>query len=380
MHIASATRTPAFLLMLALLVGGSGELAAQTQSPAANEAADAPGQGVTASPPQQSSAALRVVSNPSGAQVMIDGENVGVTPWSSNELALGAHLVTVRHPDYAEFEEQVELTAGDSKIVSARLQRAAIGPSAEELERERRSLTAFGARALPRGRSTASIAAGYPYWLDGRILVGAGELAEGLGFDAGLVFRTFFSRTELGLTGRLTLVDVDPFSVGTFATLGGGSNFFDDSGRNSFFFDGGLLASLTGLGSVTITGRSYLSFWSDSFCPGVSGGQLEGDPTELCEDYKAFLDGMPTPGFTAADKARIDDLVGEDGLLERDNGLRLMVSLIVEIAVKEQWNVFVLFEGAPFQGERAAFKDALYGIMLENDVGTYLQLGVTYKF
>ena len=51
-----------------------------------------------------------------------------------------------------------------------------------------RGLSSFGARTLPRGRSTVDFDAGYPYFLNGRITVGAGRLPknENVSADRGL--------------------------------------------------------------------------------------------------------------------------------------------------------------------------------------------------
>ena len=65
---------------------------------------------------------------------------------------------------------------------------------------------------------------------------------------------------------------------------------------------------------------------------------------------------------------------------KRDNGMRLMVSAIVEIALKQRWNIWALFEGAPFQAERAGYVDFFAGPLLEDDIGTYFRFGTTYKF
>jgi len=64
----------------------------------------------------------------------------------------------------------------------------------------------------------------------------------------------------------------------------------------------------------------------------------------------------------------------------REGGARMMASVIAEIAVKQQWNLFVLLEFAPFQSERALFTDEFTSPMLSSDYHTYLRLGSTFKF
>jgi hypothetical protein len=243
-------------------------------------------------------------------------------------------------------------------------------PRGSDLALERRGLTTYGARALPRGRSTIAIGSGYPYLLDSRVLVGAMPRGAPFGLDAGVLFRTYGTRWELAATGRVTMIDQEPFALGAFVDAGGGSTYFDDSKRNYWFLNGGVAASLSALGAVTITGRAYLNAWTDRHCPGEAN---EGSPTDLCRQYRANALDRET-------KRRVDDLVGEGNMFDRDNGLRAIISLAVELAMSDRWNLWVLIEGAPRQEERAAFTDLFHGAMFEEDARTYLRGGLTYKF
>jgi len=134
------------------------------------------------------------------------------------------------------------------------------------------------------------------------------------------------------------------------------------------------MASLTGLGSVTITGRAYVNFWSDRHCPEFKDGEWQGDPMPVCEQWQA---GEIPIGTEKGD--RVTELVGDD-LLARESGARGMVSIIVEIAWRQRWNLWALFEGAPFQAERAAYVHFFSPVLLSEDIGTYFRLGTTYKF
>lgn len=311
---------------------------------------------------------LRVLSTPSGAEVYVDGVIAGETPLNQEDVDVGQHVVTVRVPGYYDYEQAINIEGGQRTIVSAKLEMIDTGPTPEELEQEQRSLSSFGARALPQGRSTIDFAAGYPHYMQGQFTVGAGKLA-GFGFDAGVVARTFFSRTEVGVKGRLTLVDRAPFSFGVFALVGGGSNFIDDSGRNTLFLSGGALASLTAFGTMTVTGRAYLDIWSDRHCP----TETTGDVIDVC-NASSYNNN----------KQRVDDLIGSNNfadLLERENGLRLMTSLVVEVALWQRWSVWALFEGAPFQSERAVYTRLFSPALIpRDDISTYLRLGGTFKF
>jgi hypothetical protein len=174
----------------------------------------------------------------------------------------------------------------------------------------------------------------------------------------------------------MTLVDVDPLSLGAFVEIGGGSTFFDNSKRNSFITNAGVAASLTGLGAVTVTGRGFLAYYNDRHCPSVSGGAFEAksEPTDLCQNY---LDGR----LNSEDKARLDELLGgPDKIFERDSRVRFMTQLAIELAFQQQWNAWVIFEGVPFQDERPAFADAINSSMFKNDTRSYVRGGLTYKF
>jgi len=325
---------------------------------------------------------LRLTSDPPGADVFLDGELLGQTPFESAEIPSGDRSVSVRLPGFRDFEQTVTLEPGRESQLTATLQGIegeGMVQAPEDVDAVQRGLTSFSARALPKGRSTIDLGVGYPYYLDGRITVGVGRIADRFDADAGVLLRSYFSRTELGLAGRVTLVDVEPFSLAGFGAIGGGANFVDDSGRNSFFTDLGVAASLSGLGAVTVTGRAYANFYSDRHCPEADLTTMQFsergvDPLDACTDY--LMGNLPV-----ADRARIDDELfeGENQLFDRDNGARLMTSLLVEVAFRQEFNFWVIFEGAPFQSERAAFT-SYFGAMPEEDLTTYIRAGATYKF
>ncbi len=318
---------------------------------------------------------LRFLSNPGGANVMMDGEALGSTPFVNEEIATGEHIITVQLSGYFDFETSVKVEGGKMKVVNAVLERIPTGPTAAETQREQRGLTSFGARTLPLGRSTIDFGLGFPYFINGGITVGAGKLGS-YGFDAGVELRSYFSRTDLAVKGRLTLYDKTPFSLGLFASVGGGTDLLGNTERNTAFSDVGAQISLTGLGAVTVTGKTFLNLWSDRHCPEFKDGAFpsESDPIDTCAEYAAG-----TLGTAARD--RIDTAVGGAGkLFDRDNGARVMIALMIEVAVRQHWNLWGTYEGGFFQSERAAFIDDLYGPMLINDSRQYFRLGATYKF
>jgi hypothetical protein len=114
--------------------------------------------------------------------------------------------------------------------------------------------------------------------------------------------------------------------------------------------------------------------WTDRHCPAFESGSFEmgTDPLEVCSAYA-------NDTLTTEQKARVDLLTDSDPF-SRENGARMMVSITAEIAIKQRWNIWAQFEGAPFQEERAAYVDEYNGAMFSEDIGTYFRLGSTYKF
>ena len=177
------------------------------------------------------------------------------------------------------------------------------------------------------------------------------------------------------------LADADPFSAGIFTDLWWGSKLLDDSRRNGFTWDVGVAASLTALSNVTITGRLYANIFSDRHCPELKTGgtgDFDGDPISVCERYRAGT-------LTADEKMRVNKLVNGDeteswDFTSRDEGIRLMASVIAEISLYQRWNIFGILEGAPFQDERALFTNEFAHSMFDTDFILYLRLGTSYKF
>jgi hypothetical protein len=324
---------------------------------------------------------LRILSTPANSTVLINGLAAGKTPLDT-EVEVGETVVRIEQPGFQPFEQTLTIQGGKTETLSREL--AVAGPSEAELVAEQRGLSSFGARVLPRGRSTVDLDIGYPYFVTGRITVGAGKLAPMLGFDASVGVRTMLSRSEIGLGGRMTFVDNEPFSAAAFTNLWWGSKLLDDSKRNGVTWDIGGLASLTALTHVTITGRAYLEVWSDRHCPGIdtsTPNKFDGtDPIQVCGDvYNNRL--SPT------DAMRVKQLIGSDvtgansPIFDRENGARFLLSIIGEIAFQQEWNAYFILEGAPFQqSERALFTNLFSGAQPTNDYRIYARTGLTYKF
>lgn len=323
---------------------------------------------------------LRIISTPAGARVTINGVPSGKTPFDA-EVETGDTVVRIDEDGYASHEQTVRIEGGKTETMSRQL--AVAAKSDEEREQERKGLSSFGARVLPRGRSTIDFDAGYPYYVNGRITVGAGRIARQFAFDATIAVRSMGARTDIGLGGRMMLANESPFAAAVFANGWWGSKLLDDSKRNGVTFEGGILASLTALSNVTITGRGYLQLWSDRHCPELQSGNTfdAADPTETCEGYRQTLAGMPSE-LSDADRVRAEKLTGKSGtgFFDREAGARFLVGVVAEIAMDERWTLYGILEGAPFQDERALFTDLFSGPMFDTDYVLYGRIGLTHKF
>ncbi|MBK7535968.1 MAG: PEGA domain-containing protein [Myxococcales bacterium] len=338
------------------------------------------GQSLTVSAELKAVGRLRILSNPLGASVMINGMENGKTPLDT-EVEVGETVVRIEKPGYNGTERTVTIEGGKTETISADLMVS--GPSEAESSSEQRGLSSYSARTLPRNRATIDMISGYPYYMEGRINVGFGRMKQ-FGFDAGVGVRTLFARSEIGLGARLQFIDSNPLSVGAFTDLWWGSALLDDSKRNGVTWNLGAAASLTALSKVTITGRLYANIWSDRHCPELNGNTFDGEPIETCERYLSRAINNQTPNdFTQEDRLRAEaltELSGRDFFNSRESGARMMVSIAGEVALYQHWNLLGILEIAPFQDERALFTNLFSRSMPESDLGIYLRLGATYKF
>lgn len=333
---------------------------------------------------------LRLLSTPAGASVIINGIAVGTTPFDQ-EVEVGETIVRIDSPGRIAFEQTVNIEGGKTLTLSREL--AVQGKTETELLDEQKGLSSYGARTLPRGRSTADFEFGYPYFLGARINVGAGRVSKHFGLDASVGVRTFLARTELGFGARAMVANQEPFSAALFGDMWFGSALFDNSLRNGVTFDAGVAASLTALANVTITGRAYFQFYSDRHCPALRQGSTEyedpdAEPTTTCEDWRKTVltqdpDYMADADFNGEGVGRLVGVeAGDDprDFFDREQGARFLISVAAEIATKQHWNLFGIIEGAPFQDERALFTNYFSGTMPKTDFVLYARFGATYKF
>jgi len=324
------------------------------------------GQAITVTAQLRSVGKVRFLSTPAGAEVVLDGKPAGKTPYEA-DIEGGDHVVTLRLEGYFDYEQALKVEGGQTVNVSAPLKLIDSGPTAEEIVRRKATLSSFSARTMPFGDFTVDLALGYPYWLEGQATVGGSD-AKSLGWDLSLGFRSLLTTWEFLGTLRLRMFERDPFAFAFFGTIGGGGGF---DGRNQFTLQAGVLNTVTfksGINAVTVTGRAFFDVWSDRLC-GVE------------KDGKTLVAGAPsicTPD--AVEAARLKEDFGITDVIARNNGVRFYISLVVEAAVTEKMNLFFIFEGAPFQSQRAAHTDVFNGTMLGSDPIYNGRVGMTFKF
>ena len=199
------------------------------------------------------------------------------------------------------------------------------------------------------------------------------------GFDASVAVRSMFARTELGLGGRMTVVDNEPFSAAAFTNLWWGSKLLDDSKRNGVTWDLGGIVSLTALTHVTISGRGFVELWSDRHCPAIDTSMpnhFEGtDPIQVCagQEYDDPATSARGSKWSAVTHPPAIDFKGR--------GTARGSARPSRDRVRQEWNVYFILEGAPFQqSERALFTSMFSSSMANNDYRIYARTGLTYKF
>jgi serine/threonine-protein kinase len=160
--------------------------------------APAPPTPVAAAPAPQSDARtgrLLVRTMPAGAQVSVDGKDVGRTPATVRDLARGPHRVRVTHDGYAAQERRVVVSASrPAQSVNIALARAPVPPPARTAKAAPATSASAGAAAarLPGALEVDSRPAGAKVYLDGKLIgntplslpsVAAGEHAVRLEHD-----------------------------------------------------------------------------------------------------------------------------------------------------------------------------------------------------
>lgn len=327
---------------------------------------------------------LKVTSDPPGATVFIDTQAVGKTPVLDRIMKVGTYTVEVQAQGYHAAKQTVAIEGGKPVALHLELRPIRTGPTTSELVR---GLSSYGSIAVPPGRFTADITGGFlPYYARVRLTVGAYR-GKYFGVDAGVVVNVQGVANTFGAHGRFQLFRAGPFSTGAFTEIGGGPGY---QGRNTFYWDIGVMASLSFRNIITVTARLWGKVFRDQFC-----GADPADPSlgESEPHWCGLLDGGSTP---EAQQARTDELqnvpveyrqkfqnhpeMHRHGL----TGARFMMSLIVEVAIAKNLSIHGELRGAPGMSQRALWMDYFNSPMLSpingGDPRVYGGVGVTFKF
>ncbi|HVU50873.1 MAG TPA: PEGA domain-containing protein [Polyangia bacterium] len=311
--------------------------------------------------------AVRVLSTPEGADVRIDGELIGKTPVSRDQIGAGDHVIEFRLKGYFDHKETMKVEGGREKVFSVDLKLIPTGPTPEQVAKRKGGMSSFGAKVNPVGGVTADFGSGYPYYLMARLTVGAFN-TKPLGLDMGVEFTSFVEMNNLSVHARLQLVEAGPLSLATKANLGGGFGF---NGRDSYFADFIGIASLAFSDVATVSATLRWSLWTDKFCPSVTQVQNGIKPEAYCG----------TAGAGDYDHS----LFSKDPNSSRFGGSRLYLGFGVAAALDRYTSLFLQVEFLPAPDTfnydiRQQFDDRYNGAMLGHDPFYYGQAGVSLKF
>ncbi len=340
------------------------------------------------------SGGLKVLANQPGASVYIDGQLVGKTPLTLDNVAVGDHLIEVKLSGYYDAKQPIRIDGGDTKVLSAELAVVPTGPSATDVARRHRSSSSLSAVTLDTTKVTLDLAAGYMPFGQLRLTVGAWRHAKrNLGLDAGIEARTNGYFSEGGAHAKFQFLKAGPVALGTDLYLGGGGG---PQGRNTFSFEYGILLTLLFGDVVRFTVHPYLQVYTDRSCRDVQKmidvsteeGKAQNETSYARKENDAckVKDGLRTGGtdvntINGTDKLPTDAarMAQKFDPRDRDVGVRMMLQAVLEIAVHHNVNLFFLIEGDPV-GQRRAYQKAFSSLLPDKDSQVYGRVGVTAKF
>jgi hypothetical protein len=311
---------------------------------------------------------MRILSTPEGADVRIDGELIGKTPVSRDQIGAGDHVIEFRLKGYFDHKETFKVEGGREKVFSVDLKVIPTGPTPEQVQKRKSGMSSFGAKVNPVGGVTADFGVGYPYYFMARLTVGAFNVKP-LGLDLGVEFQSFFDINDLSIHGRLQLVEAGPLSLATRVNLGGGAG---PNGRDTYFADFIGIASLAFSDIATVSATVRWSLWTDKFCPSNAQKSNGVTPEQYCVDW-------------TAGKQEALDLFNKDPNTNRFGGNRLYLGIGATASLDRYTSVFLQLEILPapdtFSYEtRQAFDHRYNGAMLGKDPMFYGTAGLSLKF
>ncbi len=310
-----------------------------------------------------------IAGAPTGALASLDGKPAAPLMATGYELKPGSHTVTITAAGHDPLTRTFTVEAGTKLRLEVKMVATAKAPGkdgtpasspasqptdgAEEAEVDTRGLSSFGAQLVPPKYFTADISAGFPYLGEGRLTTGVFSKGH-LGLDAGVELRTNGALTVIGAIAKFRFLNFNPLSLAAFTGIGGGGG---PSGRDAFYFNAGLLVSLSFKGMLTFTGRLYANVYSDRLCP----SSADDDELDVCNVI---------PGTTGL----------EQDPRERFTGARFFLSAVLEVPITRNVGIFAIVEGAPGQDQRPAFTNAFFMLMPESDPRFYGRAGISFKF
>jgi hypothetical protein len=311
---------------------------------------------------------VRVLSTPEGAEVRVDGELIGRTPVSRDQIPSGDHIVEFRLKGYFDHKETMKIEGGREKVFSVDLKVIPTGPTPEQVQKRKGGMSSFGAKVNPVGGVTADFGTGFPYYFMSRLTVGVYNVKP-LGIDVGVEFQTFFETYNLAAQGRLQFVETGPLSLATKVSLGGGAG---PNGRQTFFADLMGIASLAFSDVATVSATVRYSLWDDTFCPNTTQRSNGVTPESYCGDgmsgnWDQALFGTTDPnghGFTGS---RLYLGIGATAALDRFTSLFLQIE-------------FLPAPDTLSPTPRMAFEDKFNGVMPGKDPFIYGAAGLSLKF
>jgi hypothetical protein len=340
-----------------------------------------------------STGGVKIVSNVSGAEVILDGASVGRAPLTLDNIASGDHVVEVRHAGYADAKQSFRVEAGEHKMLEADLVSEESRATPKETARRLRGTSSFSAVTVDPGHGTVDIAGGFVPFVQLRLTVGAYRLRS-FGIDAGIDLRTVGYFTDVLAHGKVQFIQLGPFAVGTDLAIGGGGG---PGHRNDFTFELGIPISLIGGDYIRFTAHPYLQVYSDKNCPSYQ--DIVGDaqsqtpavmpsalvpPSSMDNSYEGVV-CEAKDGIAGANGAMLPVSMGAQQIIvgqdprTRFVGARLMLQAVLEVNVSEHANLFFILEGDPV-GQRAAYTAKYSSIFPAQDAQIYGRAGFSIKF
>ena len=332
---------------------------------------------------------LAVSSTPAGGQILLDGQPVGTTTFTADDVPAGQHQVEVRLNGLPPFSQAVVVRGGEAATVQADLQAGGAYPPGTVLPDgstyapgtpyppggavyvpggPRRLLlrsemsASLSAVTNDPGRFTVDLGGGYPYFVNLGIAVGAARVGM-FGLDVGVELRSDIYVTEVGVKARAQLFQAGPIAGGLNLLVAGGGG---PDQRNDFVLELGAPLTLIAGRFVQLTARPYLQVYSDRACPPAATASP--DSLTRGEACSAALNAVATGGQDTY------------GALERFSGARFLLQGVLEVYVARHLNLWLLVEGAPGT-QRLAWTRPYNALLIqETDYGIYGRTGVTFRF